>query len=69
VFCDRSNLTFIELLNTEAKNRGIKWISFKAAPQIEVLFRVNFKQGLLGANMLNVSLITNEFMREMAVAT
>lgn len=50
VYCDKSNLTFIEMLNTEAKKQGLKWLRFFSVPQIEILFRISFKQGLIGAN-------------------
>lgn len=69
VYCDRSNLTFIEMVNTEAKKQRLSWLYFYSVPQIEILFRICFKQGLMGANKLNISLNIVHFLLELTTAT
>lgn len=70
VYCDRSNLTFIEMLNTEAKRQELHWLKFYSVPQIEILFRISFKQGLIGANKLHYFQypITDNLLQELATA-
>lgn len=43
VVCDKTNPTYIEMLNYTAKLEKVDWLHFKASKQIEVLVRINFK--------------------------
>jgi hypothetical protein len=56
------------MLNMEAKHKGLSWLNFVACPQIEVLPRIAFKQALIGAGKLNISLTTNYLLQELAIA-
>jgi len=69
VYCDKSNFTFIEMLNYEAQIQAAgSWLRFYACPQIEILFRVSFKQGLIGASKLNISPTTEYLFQELLMA-
>jgi len=65
VFCDKSNLTFIEMLNKEAKSQKLDWLRFRRSIQMEVLFRINFKQWLMSYGKLNISLLCKQLYREL----
>ena len=68
VYCDKSNLTFIEVLNRESQKQSYdSWLKFFSVPQYEVLARISFKQGLIGANKMNISLTTNYLLQELAI--
>ena len=69
VYCDKSNPTFIEMLNEEAKRQLLTWLKFFAVHQIEILFRISFKQRLIGVNRLNIALTTNYLLQELATAS
>lgn len=65
VICDKSNFTFIEMLNKVAKNKKLDWFSFRRSWQMEVLFRINFKQWLMSYHKLNISLLCKQLWREL----
>lgn len=44
VYCDKYNLAFIEMLNKTARAYHLKWLKFRRSVQMEIIFRVNFKQ-------------------------
>ena len=69
VVCDKTNPTYIEMLNYTAKLEKVDWLHFKASKQIEVLVRINFKQWLISSYMLNLSLKAKQLYRELQIAT
>lgn len=69
VYCDKTNLTFIEMLNMAKNNLYINWLSFVAAPQVEVEFRIGNKQWLMSANKFNISLDCPILYQELLLAT
>jgi len=69
VVCDKSNPTYIEMLNFTAKLENIDWLRFVPSNQIEVLVRINFKQWLISSYMLNIGLNVKELFKELQVAT
>ena len=68
-YCDKSNLTWLEMLNDAAKQIKLEWCIFVPAPQIEVEQRIGFKQGLLSVGKLNISLDCNVLYTELLLAT
>jgi hypothetical protein len=68
-FCDKSNQTFIEMLNKTSKAMKLEWLIFKRSVQMEVLFRTNFKKWLMSYGKLNISLLCKWFWHELQVAS
>lgn len=60
VYCDKSNLTWIEMLNTTAREMGIRELIFTPAPQMEVEWRIKGKQPYSLREMIStVTLLRN----------
>jgi hypothetical protein len=58
----------MEVLNRESQKQSYdSWLKFFSVPQYEVLARISFKQGLIGANKMNISLTTNYLLQELAI--
>jgi hypothetical protein len=69
VYCDKSNPTYIEMLNSTAKQERLHWIWFRPSPQEEVQIRIAFKQWLISSFKLNISLEAPALYHELKVAT
>lgn len=68
VFCDKSNITFIEMLNTAADREDTPWLMFVESEQIEIEHRIGFKQGLISASRLNISTDCKYLYQELLLA-
>ena len=51
VYCDKSNLTWIEMRNSTAQSLGVDWLTFLPVLQLEVELRTSFKQSLLSTKI------------------
>ena len=69
VYCDKSAPAFIEMLNYTAELEGLRWLSFHRSKQIEVLFRIQFKQWLLSSYKFNIAFNCKYLYQELQTAT
>jgi len=69
VYCDRTNLAFIEMLNTAATREYATFLTFVPNTQLEIEWRIGFKQWLISANKLNIALDCKVLYQELLLAT
>lgn len=69
VYCDYSNYTFIEMLNDCAiKNNCHTWLYFRDCVKLKLEFRIGKNIALMASERLNISLKSEDFLKELRFA-